>query len=64
MCVMAGIGLKDGKAKLALDSVNKHLATKHGIVLQQPAFTKYYIEHGRNLLVPAGLQGKRRHLLP
>jgi len=54
MCVMAGIGLKDGKAKLALDSVNKHLATKHGIVLQQPAFTKYYIEMGEISSYPPG----------
>jgi cellobiose phosphorylase len=54
MCVMAGIGLNDGKAKLALDSVNKHLATKHGIVLQQPAFTKYYIEMGEISSYPPG----------
>jgi cellobiose phosphorylase len=54
MCVMAGIGLKDGKAKRALDSVNKHLATEHGIVLQQPAFTKYYIEMGEISSYPPG----------
>jgi cellobiose phosphorylase len=54
MCIMAGIGLEDGKAKLALESVNKHLATKHGIVLQQPAFTKYYIELGEISSYPPG----------
>ena len=54
MCIMAGIGLKDGKAKLALESVNQHLATKHGIVLQQPAFTKYYIEMGEISSYPPG----------
>jgi cellobiose phosphorylase len=54
MCIMAGIGLKDGKAKLALDSVNKHLATKHGIVLLNPAFTKYYIEMGEISSYPPG----------
>jgi cellobiose phosphorylase len=54
MCVMAGIGLKDGKAKRALDSVNKHLATEHGIVLQQPAFTKYYLELGEISSYPPG----------
>ncbi len=54
MCVMAGIGLKDGKAKRALDSVNQHLATEHGIVLQQPAFTKYYIELGEISSYPPG----------
>jgi len=54
MCVMAGIGLKDGKAKRALESVNQHLATEHGIVLQQPAFTKYYIEMGEISSYPPG----------
>jgi cellobiose phosphorylase len=54
MCVMAGIGLKDGNAKLALQSVHKHLATKHGIVLQQPAFSRYYIEMGEISSYPPG----------
>jgi cellobiose phosphorylase len=54
MCVMAGVGLEDGKAKQALDSVNKHLATKHGIVLQQPAFSKYYIHMGEISSYPPG----------
>src|SRR5208283_3635018 len=30
-CVLAGIGLDDGRAKTALDSVNSLLATEHGI---------------------------------
>jgi cellobiose phosphorylase len=54
MCIMAGIGLEDGKARRALDSVNKHLATKHGIVLQQPAFSKYYIHMGEISSYPPG----------
>jgi cellobiose phosphorylase len=54
MCVMAGVGLKDGKAKQTLDSVNKHLATKHGIVLQQPVFSKYYIHMGEISSYPPG----------
>jgi cellobiose phosphorylase len=54
MCVMAGIGLEDGKAKRALASVNTHLATEHGIVLQQPAFTRYYIEMGEISSYPPG----------
>lgn len=40
-CVMAGIGMQDGKARQALDSVEKHLATPHGIMLNQPAFSGY-----------------------
>ncbi|MDZ7634751.1 MAG: hypothetical protein U5L72_10170 [Bacteroidales bacterium] len=33
MCVMAGIGLEDGRALQALTSVNQHLACEYGIVL-------------------------------
>jgi cellobiose phosphorylase len=54
ICIMAGIGLKDGKARQALESVNKHLATKHGIVLQQPAFSKYYLHLGEISSYPPG----------
>jgi cellobiose phosphorylase len=54
ICIMAGIGLKDGKAGLALESVNRHLATKHGIVLQQPAYSKYYLHLGEISSYPPG----------
>ena len=54
ICIMAGIGLQDGKARRALESVNKHLATKHGIVLQQPAFSKYYLHLGEISSYPPG----------
>ena len=60
MCVMAGIGLTDGRAERALDSVRERLATPHGIVLQQPAYTRYHLAPRRDLLLPAGLQGERR----
>ena len=53
-CVLAGIGLDDGKARKALDSVAKHLATPHGIVLHQPAYTHYYIEYGEISTYPPG----------
>jgi cellobiose phosphorylase len=53
-CVIAGIGLEDGLAQKALDSTNKHLATKHGIVLQQPAFSKYYLHLGEISSYPPG----------
>ncbi|MEW6242174.1 MAG: glycosyl transferase, partial [Chloroflexota bacterium] len=46
ICVMAGLGVEDGRARCALDSVAEHLATRHGIVLHQPAFTKYYLHLG------------------
>ncbi len=54
ICVMAGLGLANGKAKKALDSVNKHLATQHGIVLLQPAFSKYYLKLGEISSYPPG----------
>ncbi|HZA78135.1 MAG TPA: glycosyl hydrolase family 65 protein [Acidimicrobiales bacterium] len=54
MCVLAGIGLDDGKAELALASVAEHLATPHGIVLQQPAYTRYHLELGEISTYPPG----------
>ena len=56
--------IDDGKARKALDSVAKHLATPHGIVLQQPAYTPLLHRVWRDLDLSAGLQGKCRHLLP
>jgi cellobiose phosphorylase len=53
-CVLAGIGLEDGRAQQALDSVKKHLATPHGIVLQQPAYSKYYLHLGEISSYPPG----------
>jgi cellobiose phosphorylase len=53
-CVLAGIGLEDGMAQKALDSVRKHLATEHGIVLQQPAYSRYYLNLGEISSYPPG----------
>jgi cellobiose phosphorylase len=54
MCVLAGIGLDDGTAVAALDSVATHLATPDGIVLVQPAYTRYHIELGEISSYPPG----------
>jgi len=54
ICVLAGIGLDDGKAKKALDSVATRLATEHGILLQQPAFSHYYVNLGEISSYPPG----------
>ena len=54
ICIMAGLGIDDGRAMKALDSVGKQLATKHGIVLQQPAFSQYYIHLGEISSYPPG----------
>lgn len=53
-CVLADIGVKEGKAKQALDSVEKYLDTKYGIVLQQPAYSKYYLNLGEISSYPPG----------
>ncbi len=54
MCVMAGIGLESGHAQRALDSVREHLATPHGIILQQPAYSRYYLNLGEISSYPPG----------
>jgi cellobiose phosphorylase len=54
ICVMAGVGLENGNAVKALDSVEKYLATRHGIVLQQPAFSQYYLHLGEISSYPPG----------
>ncbi|MBC7099414.1 glycosyl transferase [Candidatus Bipolaricaulota bacterium] len=54
MCIMAGIGLADGKACKALQSVYERLATPHGIVLQQPAYSRYYPHLGEISSYPPG----------
>lgn len=54
MCVMAGVGLEDGKARTALDSVSEFLATPHGIVLLQPPYSRYYLHLGEISSYPPG----------
>ncbi len=54
MCVMASIGLTDGRAEKALAAVHEHLATPHGIVLQQPAYSRYYVHLGEISSYPPG----------
>ena len=54
ICIMAGLGLENGNAVKALDSVAEHLATPHGIVLQQPAFSQYYLHLGEISSYPPG----------
>jgi len=53
-CIMAGVGLADGRAAKTLESVNKYLACDHGIVLNYPAFTRYHIEYGEISSYPQG----------
>jgi cellobiose phosphorylase len=53
-CVMAGIGVEDGRAVRALDSVKERLDTPHGIVLLNPAFREYHVELGEITSYPPG----------
>jgi len=54
MSVMAGIGSDDGRARCALDSVASRLATEHGVMLLQPAYTSYHLELGEISSYPPG----------
>ena len=54
MCVMAGIGKESGQAARALESVKERLDTKYGIVLLQPAYTRYRLELGEISSYPPG----------
>ncbi|HEY44922.1 MAG TPA: glycosyl transferase [Anaerolineae bacterium] len=54
ICVMASLGIEDGRAAQALDSVADRLATPHGIVLQQPAYSRYYLRMGEISSYPPG----------
>ncbi len=54
LCTMAGIGQEEGYCTKALDAVKERLDCQHGIVLNNPAFTKYYIEYGEISSYPAG----------
>ena len=54
ICVMAGIGLDDGRASRALAAVRECLATPHGILLVQPPFTGYQPRLGEITSYPPG----------
>ncbi len=53
-CVMAGLGLDDGRAETALAAVKKYLDCESGIVLNHPAFTRYHLELGEISTYPQG----------
>lgn len=53
-CTLAEIGLEDGRAEKALTSVENLLATEHGIMLHQPAYSQYYLQLGEISSYPPG----------
>lgn len=52
--MIAGIGLENGRAQTALDSVKERLDCEYGIVLNNPAFTTYHLDLGEISTYPAG----------
>ena len=53
-CTMAEIGAEEGMVDKSLDAVKKYLECEHGIVLNNPAFTKYVYEYGEISSYPEG----------
>ncbi|MBR0119694.1 MAG: glycosyl transferase [Eubacterium sp.] len=53
-CVLAGVGVDNGLAEKALDSVKEKLDTKYGIVILQPAYTRYMLNLGEISSYPPG----------
>jgi cellobiose phosphorylase len=51
-CVLGGIGIEDGRARQALESVHEHLFFEHGCVLQQPPYTDYMSNSGKSPVIP------------
>lgn len=54
MCVMAGIGVDDGKAATALASVRDKLTSRWGTAILAPAYSTYRIELGEISSYPRG----------
>lgn len=46
--------MEEGLAKKALDSVKEKLDTKYGVMILQPAYTRYHLELGEISSYPPG----------
>lgn len=53
-CVLAGVGVETGQAVQALDSVKEKLDSDYGIMILQPAYTRYHEELGEVSSYPPG----------
>ncbi|EOS38354.1 hypothetical protein C808_02555 [Lachnospiraceae bacterium M18-1] len=53
-CTIAGIGVKEGLAEQALDSVKEQLDSEYGIMILSPAYTTYHLELGEVSSYPPG----------
>ncbi len=52
--VMAGVGLQEGYAVRAMDSVRHHLLGEHGVAILTPPYTRYHLELGEISSYPPG----------
>jgi cellobiose phosphorylase len=52
--VMSEIGKDEGADIKTLNAIDKYLNTKYGLVLNNPAYTKYYVEYGEISTYPGG----------
>ncbi len=53
-CVLAGVGVETGEAQQAMDSVKEMLDSEYGIMILQPAYTRYHVELGEISSYPPG----------
>ncbi len=53
-CVLAGVGVEEGLAQKAMDSVEKYLETDYGVMILQPAYKDYHVELGEVSSYPPG----------
>jgi cellobiose phosphorylase len=53
-CVLGGAGAANGRARRALESVHERLYTANGIILQQPAYSRYEPALGEISSYPPG----------
>ena len=52
--VMAGVGVKEGLAQRALDSVREKLLSEHGVAILTPPYMRYHLELGEISSYPPG----------
>ena len=53
-CTMARIGAGEGLCDKALDAAKERLDSPHGLVLNNPAFTRYVVDYGEISTYPQG----------
>ncbi len=53
-CLLGGAGVDTQRAEKVLDQIHRRLYTPHGILLHQPAYTRYYPELGEISSYPPG----------